>query len=103
MLCVYKVYVYIIKEFEIHNYRRCGLSPTNARCLLSHCVTFMYMSATYILLKMVFIPRGEVLDYRCVHAVMNVICVKTGWDWQNLRFKMERIRKKKKNNMTMRM
>ena len=53
----------------------------------------MYMSATYILLKMVFIPRGEVLDYRCVHAVMNVICVKTGLDWRNLRFKLERNRK----------
>ena len=36
------------------------------------------------------------LDYRCVYAVNNVICVKTGLDWQNLRFKMERIRKKRK-------
>ena len=39
--------------------RSCGLSPTYAGCMLSHCVTFMYMSATDILLKMVFIPRGE--------------------------------------------
>ena len=29
--------------------RSCGLSPTNARCILSYCVTCMYMSATDIL------------------------------------------------------
>ena len=39
--------------------RSCGLSPTNARCIVSYCVTFMNMSATYIQLKIVFIPRGE--------------------------------------------
>ena len=45
---------------------------------------------------MVFIPRGQ--DYRCVYAIKNVICVKTGLDWRNLRFKMERIRKKGKQH-----
>ena len=58
----------------------------------------MYMSATYILLKLLFIPRGRNLDYRCVYDVNNVICVKTGLDWRNLRFKMERIRKKGKQH-----
>ena len=38
------------------------------------------------------------LDYRCVYVINNVICVKTGLDWQNLRFKMERIRKKGKQD-----
>ena len=56
----------------------------------------MYMSATYIKLKMFFIPRGE--EYRCVFAVKNVISVKTGLDWRNLRFKMERNRKKGKQH-----
>ena len=37
----------------------CVQAPTNACCILSYCVTFMYMSATDILLKMVFIPWGE--------------------------------------------
>ena len=32
------------------------------------------------------------------YAVKNVICVKTGLDWRNLRFKMERIRKKGKQH-----
>ena len=38
------------------------------------------------------------MDYRCVYAVKNVICVKTGLDRRNLRFKMERIRKKGKRH-----
>ena len=50
-----------------------------------------------------FSYRGERnLDYRCVYAVKNVKCVKTGLDWRNLRFELERIRKKE-NNMTTRM
>ena len=44
-----------------------------------------------------FSYRGQRnLDYRCVYAVENGICVNTGLDWRNLRFKMERIRKKGK-------
>jgi len=39
--------------------RSCGLAPTNAHWVLLYCVTFMFRSATDILLKMVFIPRGE--------------------------------------------
>ena len=43
--------------------------------------------------------RGERnLDYRCVYAVKNVICVKTGLDWRNLRFELERIREKGKQH-----
>ena len=38
------------------------------------------------------------LDYRCVYAVTNVICVKTGLHWRTLRFKMERILKKGKQH-----
>ena len=38
------------------------------------------------------------LDYRCLYAVKNVICVKTGLDWRNLKFKMEGIRKKGKHD-----
>ena len=46
-----------------------------------------------------FLYRGERnLEYRCVYAVKNVICVKTGLDWRNLRFEMERIRKKGKQH-----
>ena len=45
---------------------------------------------------MFFIPWGE--EYRCVFAVKNVISVKTGLDWRNLRFKMERNRKKGKQH-----
>ena len=45
--------------------------------------------------KIWFSYRGERnLDYRCVYAVNKLICVKTGLDCRNLRFKMERIRKK---------
>ena len=32
------------------------------------------------------------------YAIKNVIYVKTGLDWRNLRFKMERIRKKGKQH-----
>jgi len=42
--------------------------------------------------------RERNLDYRCVYAVKLVICVKGGLDWRNLRFKMERIRKKGKQH-----
>ena len=38
------------------------------------------------------------LDYRCVYAVKNVICVKTGLDWRNLRFKMEGGKKGKQHD-----
>ena len=37
-----------------------------------------------------------------IDVCMNVICVKTGLDWRNVRFKMGRIRKKE-NNMTARL
>ena len=33
-----------------------------------------------------------------MYAVKIVICVKTGLDWRNLRFKIERIRKKGKQH-----
>ena len=46
-----------------------------------------------------FSYRGERnLDYRCVYAIKNVICVKTGLHWRNLRFKIDRIRKKGKQH-----
>ena len=41
-----------------------------------------------------FIPP----DNSCVYDVNNVICVEIGLDWRNLRFKMERIRKKAKQH-----
>ena len=41
---------------------------------------------------------GKGIWIRCVYDVKNVICVKTGLDWRNLRFKMERIRKKGKQH-----
>jgi len=40
------------------------------------------------------------LNYRCVYVVKNVMCVKTGLDWLNVRFEMERIRKKGKQHDT---
>ena len=77
----------------------CGLSPTNARCILSYCVTFMYICTCLLhtFSKRWFSYRGEGnLDYRCVYDVKNVICVKTGLYKRKVRLKMERIREKRK-------
>ena len=62
--------------------------------LLCTCLLHAYISKRWFSYR-----EKSNLDYRCVYAIKNVICVKTGLercDWRKLRFKMERIRGKRK-------